>query len=93
MPVGPVAPVGPVEPVGPVGPRWSWFSMSVMTLTVIVFANWYPTPISCAVVPSWARTMFVMLSPDMASTRTISAFACVGVTAGGQTVALNGGVG
>jgi hypothetical protein len=67
--------------------------MSVRTLTVIVFANCQPGATSCAVVPSWARTIAVIVSPDMAVTRTISAFWCVGCTDGGHTVALNGGVG
>jgi hypothetical protein len=68
-------------------------SMSVMTFTEIEFANCHPTPISCAVVPSCARSIAVIESPDWAVTRTISAFVCVGATDGGQTVALYGGDG
>jgi hypothetical protein len=67
--------------------------MSVMTLTVIVFANCQPTPISCAAVPSWTRVIAVTWSPLIAVTRTISAFWWVGTTDGGQIVALNGGTG
>ena len=65
---------------------------SSSSFLVIVWAIWSPSTSAFSVVPSWARVI-VSSGPATDVTRTISAFACVGIVLTGQTVALNGGGG
>ena len=69
------------------------FSMSVITLTLTVFAIWSPTTIALDELLSCARTI-VQLSPDpLLVTRIISELESVSPVPVGQTVQLKGAAG